>query len=304
MREALSVYLKGFLMGAADTVPGVSGGTIALITGIYERLIGSITALDPALLGELRNGREGVVSILERVDAVFLIVLGVGIVTAVVTLSRVLHDALQDYPALMAAFFFGLIAASAVVLYREVDVRTPGRIAVALVGIGLAAGITMLPASTLDHSLPVIFFSGVIAICAMILPGVSGSFFLYVLQQYEYMTGTLKEFTNGLVAVATGGDAQAVVDSVGVVVTFCTGAVIGLLTMSRVVSWALEHYRAATLTFLVSLMVGGLALPMQTIAEENALATGESTMAVVALAIVGGALVLGVDAFTEDLDYE
>ncbi|WP_435333073.1 DUF368 domain-containing protein [Haloarchaeobius sp. TZWWS8] len=303
MREALSVYLKGFLMGAADTVPGVSGGTIALITGIYERLIGAITAVDAGLVRELFSGRDGFVTVLEEVDAPFLVALGLGIVTAVVTLSRVLHDALQNYPALMAAFFFGLIAASALVLYGEVDITTPGRMAVAILGIVLAAGITMVPASTLGHTYPVIFASGMIAICAMILPGVSGSFFLYVLQQYEFMTGTLKRFTNGLLSFVSGGDLQPVLDSVGVVVVFCLGAVVGLLSMSRAVKWAFEHYREATLTFLVSLMVGGLRLPMTTITEEGALSSTESMAAVAVIALVGAVLVIGVDFVTDDLEY-
>ncbi|WP_435347073.1 DUF368 domain-containing protein [Haloarchaeobius sp. HRN-SO-5] len=308
MRSLLTVYLKGFLMGAADTVPGVSGGTIALITGIYERLIDAITSVDPGdveVLGRLHTaeGRADLAALFVRADALFLAVLGFGIASAVVTLSRFLHTAVQEYPALMAAFFFGLIAASAVVLYSEVDVRTPRRLAVAVAGVVLAVAVTAIPESQVGNSLPVIFVTGMIAICAMILPGVSGSFFLYVFQQYEYVTGMLKEFVDGVIALADGGDLAALTESFTVVATFCLGALLGLLTMSRVVKWALEHYREATLTFLVSLMVGGLALPLTTIAETEPTSTGD-LLPILGLAIVGGALVLGVDFVTDDLAYE
>ncbi|WP_439026667.1 DUF368 domain-containing protein [Haloarchaeobius sp. DT45] len=308
MRESLSVYLKGFLMGAADTVPGVSGGTIALITGIYERLIEAITAFDPRDFRHLlhvheASGRDGLRDLFFRVDAPFLLVLGLGIATAVVTLSRLLHTAIQDYPALVAAFFFGLIAASAVVLYKEVDVSTPGRLLVAAAGVLIAAGVTMIPPNALGHSGPVVFVSGAIAVSAMILPGVSGSFFLVILQQYEYMTGTLKRFVDGVLSLANGGELQPVLESGVVVVTFCTGMVLGLLTMSRVIDWALDNYREATLTFLVSLMVGGLRLPFTNIVSKGDLNSSESIAVIVAIALVGGLLVFGVDHVTEDIDY-
>ncbi|WP_267639827.1 DUF368 domain-containing protein [Haloarchaeobius amylolyticus] len=308
MRESFAVYLKGFMMGAADTVPGVSGGTIALITGIYERLIEAITAFDPRDLRHVlrvheESGRTALRDLFYRVDAPFLVILGLGIATAVITLSRVLHSAIQQYPALVAAFFFGLIAASAVVLYREVDVSTPSRLAVATVGIVLAASVTLLPKNALGHSSPVVFVSGAIAVSAMVLPGVSGSFFLVVLQQYEYMTGTLKRFVDGSLSLVSGGELQPVLESGTVVVTFCTGMVIGLLSMSRLIDWALDNYRAGTLTFLVSLMVGGLAVPFEEILAKGNLSSGESLAGIVIVALVGGFLVLGVDYVTQDFDY-
>ncbi|MCT9097019.1 DUF368 domain-containing protein [Haloarchaeobius sp. HME9146] len=308
MRESFAVYLKGFMMGAADTVPGVSGGTIALITGIYERLIEAITAFDPRDLQHVlrvheESGRAALRELFYRVDAPFLLVLGLGIATAVITLSRVLHAAIQQYPALVAAFFFGLIAASAVVLYQEVDVSTPRRLLVGAAGVIIAAGVTMIPSNALGHSTPVVFVSGAIAVSAMVLPGVSGSFFLVILQQYEYMTGTLKRFVDGLLSLASGGDFGPVAESGVVVVTFCTGMALGLLSMSRIIDWALDNYREATLTFLVSLMVGGLRLPLVDILDEGDLSSGESMAAIVGIALIGGVLVLGVDYVTEDFEY-
>lgn len=309
MRSSLSVYLKGFLMGAADTVPGVSGGTIALITGIYERLITAITAVEPSDLALLlavhtTEGRSELRELFRRADAVFLAALGAGIASAVLTLSRVLEHAVSEFPAFTAAFFFGLIGASAIVLYGEVDVGSPRRLAVAGFGVALAVAVTSLPESQVGNSLPVVFVSGAIAVCAMILPGVSGSFFLYVLQQYEYMITNLTTFVDGVIGLARGGGLAPLSDSFTVVVTFCSGALIGLLTMARIVRWALEHYRAATLTFLVSLMVGGLAMPVSTIAAEVEAGATPALAGVVGFAVLGGGLVLGVDSITEEIQYD
>jgi putative membrane protein len=308
MRSSLSVYLKGFLMGAADTVPGVSGGTIALITGIYERLIEAITSVGPAdtqllLTLHTTEGRADLRDLFVRADGVFLMVLGFGIASAVLTLSRVLEHTLEQFPAFTAAFFFGLIGASAIVLYAEVDVGTPRRLAVALVGIVLAAGLSSLPESAVGSSYPVVFIAGAIAVCAMILPGVSGSFLLYVLNQYEYMITNLTTFVDGVIGLADGGNLASFSEAFSVVVTFCTGALLGLLTMARVVKWAFREYRAGTLTFLVSLMVGGLVKPASTIATEAQFGAMADIAGVVVFALIGGGLVLGVDFFTEEIDY-
>ncbi|WP_256301112.1 DUF368 domain-containing protein [Haloarchaeobius salinus] len=308
MRSSLSVYLKGFLMGAADTVPGVSGGTIALITGIYERLITAITAVDPADLRLLfglhtAEGRTDFRDLLLRADAVFLVTLGLGIATAVLTLSRVLDHTLERFPAITAAFFFGLIGASAVVLYSEVDVQSPRRLAVAVTGIVLAAALSSLPESAVGSSLPVVFLAGGIAVCAMILPGISGSFLLLVLNQYEYMISNLTAFVDGVIALARGGEVPALAESGAVVVTFCSGALLGLLTMARVVKWAFEEFRAGTLTFLVSLMVGGLVKPLSTISAEADVGSVSALAPIVLFALIGGGLVLAADAVTDDIDY-
>jgi putative membrane protein len=305
----LGVYLRGICMGAADAVPGVSGGTIALITGIYERLIAAITALDPRLLGDAlgvhtAEGRERFVAGLVRADVAFLVVLGLGVVTAVVTVSRVMELALHAYRAETFAFFFGLIAASAVVLYGEVSVDTPGRVGAAVLGFAAAfvlAGVT--EGSAVPHSPAVIFGAGAVAITAMILPGVSGAFLLLLLGQYDHLVTTLSDFVDRLLAVATGGDPGALVDPAVTVVSFVAGAAVGLLTVAHVIRWALSNYRAATLTFLVSLMVGSLRLPVAEVLENGAPWTPVSVGSVLALALVGAVLVLGLDRYTDDLDY-
>lgn len=306
----LSVYLKGIAMGAADSIPGVSGGTIAFITGIYERLITAITNLDPGALALLfdvgsSSGRQRLSERLVEMDVPFLVVLGSGIVTAVVAVSRVVYLALQQAPGATFAFFFGLIAASAIVLYDQLSLATPGRIAAAITGFGLAFLVSGVTAGANGiHTLPVVFVSGAIAIVAMVLPGVSGAFFLVLLGQYEYLTGTLKAFVDGLISALVGERTLlSLVDSGTTVVTFVVGAVVGLVTVAHAIRWALDHYRAATLSFLVSLMVGALRLPViemrASVETISPAAIGPLVLAI----IVGGGAVLLLDRYTDDLSY-
>ena len=308
MREFLAVYLKGFSMGAADVVPGVSGGTIALIVGIYDRLIRAITAIDPRALRPALHptdpeARARLRAELQRMDVPFLIALGLGVGTAIVVLSGVMHEAATTYPVATYGFFFGLIAASAIVLYGEIDRWTAGRVAVSIVAIALAFWVSGTTSGAAPHGLPIVLLAGAIAICAMILPGVSGAFFLLILGQYEYMTGTLKGFVNGLVGLVDGGALAPVIETGTVVTVFGVGAVAGLFTMAHAVRYALERYRAATLAALVSLMVGALRLPVERVWAN----LGESSLGrpgvAVAAALVGAGAVLLVDWYTDDLEY-
>ncbi|QSW99650.1 DUF368 domain-containing protein [Haloterrigena alkaliphila] len=308
MREFLSVYLKGFSMGAADVVPGVSGGTIALIVGIYDRLIRAITAIDPrafrpALHPTDPDARARLRTELERMDIPFLLALGLGVGTAIVVLSQLMHEAATTYPVATYGFFFGLIAASAVVLYGEVGRWTGGRVALSVGAIAVAFVISGAAAGDVPHGLPIVLVAGAIAICAMILPGVSGAFFLLILGQYEYMTGTLSGFVDGLVGLLDGGTLAPVIETGTVVAVFCTGAVVGLFTMAHAVGYALEHYRAATLAALVSLMVGALRLPVERVwTNLGETAIGTPSVAV-ATALVGAGAVLLVNWYTDDLEY-
>ncbi|MFW6435291.1 MAG: DUF368 domain-containing protein [Halovenus sp.] len=297
-------------MGTADSVPGVSGGTIAFIVGIYERLITAITRLDPRavlLLRDVhrRDGRRRFARRLVEMDVPFLVALGLGVVSAIVAVSRLMHVALQAAEALTFAFFFGLIAASAVVLYEHMAVDTPGRIAAAVAGFAIAflvSGVTS--GGDIAHTLPIIFVAGSIAIVAMILPGVSGAFFLVLLGQYEYLTGVLTSFVDGLIAVAVGDRGLAsLVESATTVLTFGVGAVIGLFTVAHAIRWALDHYRLATLSFLVSLMVGALRLPVERVLDSGpTLAVG--SVGALGLAVgVGAGAVLLLDYYTDDLAY-
>jgi len=307
-RDWVSVYLKGVAMGTADTIPGVSGGTIALITGIYERLIEAVAGIDAGLVAALggvhrRSGRARFVGTLRERDVPFLVVLGLGAVTAVVVLSRVVHAALVDYRAGTFAFFFGLIAASAVVLYRELTLETPGSAGAALLGFAIAfllAGASS--GEVVAHSLPVVFVTAAIAITAMILPGVSGSFLLLLLGQYEFLTGVLTRFVDDVIEVVRGGGTEGLLEGGAVVAVFGVGALVGLLSVAKAIRWALRRYRRATLAFLVSLMVGSLRLPvLETFGAVEAW-SAITAVGVLTAATVGAVAVLALDHYTSDLE--
>jgi len=268
LRDLAGVYLRGLGMGAADAVPGVSGGTIALITGIYERLISAVTAIQPDRIRRILRGvqperRPDAVMAFQEIDVPFLLALGAGIATAVVTVLRVLSVLLETNPVETYGFFFGLIGASAAVLYSEVSLSTRGRQAAAAGGFLLAFLLSGYAASTLGSSLPIIFIAGAIAVSAMVLPGVSGSLLLLMLGQYEYMSTTLSRFTDALAATLNGSGTDLVFETAVPVVTFLAGGVVGLFTIAHTVRWALEHYRKATLAFLISLIVGALRAPVE-----------------------------------------
>ena len=301
-REYAGIYLRGVAMGAADAVPGVSGGTIALVTGIYERLVTAITDLDPWLLTLLprlhtADGRERLRRELAAMDITFLVALGLGVVTAIVTVSRVLEVALEEFTALTFAFFFGLILASAIVLYGEVSVDTPRRGAAAVVGLIVGFVLTGELTAVLPATPVVALLAGGIAVSAMILPGISGSFLLLVLGQYEYAVGSLSGFTDAIVAL----DPAGLRTHGTVVVAFGIGGVVGLLTVTRVIEYALEHHRAATIAFLVSLMVGALRLPIERILASTTSPGAGVLVSLVLAAVVGGALVIGIDRATGDI---
>jgi len=308
VRAWLAVYLKGLCMGAADTVPGVSGGTIAVIVGVYERLITALTSLDPTAirhLGRLHTteGRTALTRDLVRMDVPFLLVLGAGVLSAAASVATVMHVATQQYPVPTYAFFFGLIAASAVVLYRYVDAATPRRALVGLVGVSLAFAVTDPSLSgSLGSTLPVLFVSGAVAISAMVLPGVSGSFLLLVLGQYEFVSGIPRAVVAGLLE-ALEGDATALVAALTPFAAFMTGAVVGVFTVAYAVRAALNRYREATLTFLVSLMVGALRLPATKVAVNLEGPTALSAASVLVAALVGAFAVLALDYYTDDLEY-
>ncbi|MDO8861246.1 DUF368 domain-containing protein [Haliea sp. E1-2-M8] len=234
----LGVYLRGVLMGAADIVPGVSGGTMAFITGIYDRLLGSIRAFDLRCLRLLWQGR--VRDAWEHVDGGFLLALVLGILTSILSLARLVSWLLAEYPVPLWAFFFGLILASALVLVRHVPHWTASRVACLLVGLVLAAGIALSPAVAMAPGLPGIFLAGFIAICAMILPGISGSFILILLGMYGPILNAVKNLELDVMAV------------------FALGAGLGLMCFSRLLHWLLHHYHAATMALLTGFLFGSL----------------------------------------------
>ncbi|MXR52366.1 DUF368 domain-containing protein [Halovenus sp. WSH3] len=295
-------------MGSADAVPGVSGGTIALIVGVYERLISALTELDPAVVRHLRtahrrSGRRALARELRAMDVPFLVALGGGMATAVVVLARVVEFALEVVPGPTFAFFFGLIGASALVLARRDWLRGPRQAGAGVVGFLFAFALAGVSGGgSIPSSLPVIFVAGSVAISGMLLPGISGAFILLLLGQYETMTETLNGFVDGLLALGRNGITATLVQDGIRIAAFLSGAAVGVFTVAYVVRWALDHYRQATLVFLVSLMLGSLRLPvLEVLAVTESTATGIGT--VVGAAVFGAVLVVGLDRSTADLSY-
>ena len=239
MKFDLSVFLRGFAMGTADLVPGVSGGTIALITGIYDRLITAIAAVDMKALTMVFQG--DIKAAWMRVDAGFLVTLAGGMFTAIVVLASSIDWAMKAFPLPLWSFFFGLVLASTVSLASALrsDISGP-QIVAALIGAGVAASIALGQAFTLDTSLVGFFFAGMIAICAMVLPGISGSFLLLLMGMYQPVIG-------------------AVVDLDLLVLTvFFAGCLIGLLAFARVLKALLARHRVTTLSTLTGVLAGSL----------------------------------------------
>lgn len=225
-------------MGAADVVPGVSGGTIAFITGIYDTLLESIRRVNPSLIGIIK--KDGLKAAFDHVNGTFLILLLSGILTSIFTLARFLTWMLHNNPIPLWSFFFGLIIVSVNHMFKQVKQWKVNRFVSVLAGAFFAYGITVLHPLNLEPTTVNILIAGSIAICAMILPGISGSFILLLLGMYGPILAAAKS-----VDIITLG-------------TFATGGVIGLLSFSHLLSWVLRNYRDIALTFLTGLMLGTL----------------------------------------------
>ena len=252
------IFLKGVLMGVCDIIPGVSGGTIALITGIYERLISAIGSISMVPVTALLRGRKDEASeAINRIDPIFLGILLAGIGLGLLTMSRIILSLLQTYPAETYAFFFGLIIVSSVLIYYRIE-QADAVIAAVWVGLGLAVGygIGGLDQAALGHSLPVLFLTGFIALCAMILPGISGAYITLLMNQYEFLLAALASLN--LVPL----------------IVYIAGGVAGLLSMSRVLKLMLSRYHTQSLAFLTGLMLGSTRMVYDQIAAAGGTVSG------------------------------
>lgn len=225
-------------MGAADVVPGVSGGTIAFITGIYDTLLESIRRINPRLLSIWK--REGTKAAFNHINGFFLITLFSGIFVSIATLAKLITWLLNTHPIPIWSFFFGLILVSVYHIVRQVEKRDAIRFITLLVGVAFAYSITVLKPLHMEPTMVNTLIAGSIAICAMILPGISGSFILLLIGMYTPVLAAVKGFQVDILAL------------------FLAGCVIGLLTFSHLLSWLLRHFRDATLMFLTGLMIGTL----------------------------------------------
>jgi len=225
-------------MGAADTVPGVSGGTVAFITGIYEELIQSINKIDVEALQLLIKFR--IADFWAKINGNFLAALLGGIMVSLLSLARLMTYLLDKHPILIWSFFFGLILVSSPLILRTIHKWTAGSVVTFLAGIAIAYFITIVSPSETPTGYAFIFFCGALAICAMILPGISGAFILLLLGKYEFMINALIEF------------------NIPVILVFVLGCILGLLGFSRFLNWILTHYRFPTLALLAGFMIGSL----------------------------------------------
>jgi putative membrane protein len=233
-------------MGGADIIPGVSGGTMALILGIYERLVTAISRFDLELLGHLRR-REWAAAA-GHVDLRFLVALGLGIGTGVVGLASLMNHLLNEHPQPTLAVFFGLILASSFVVARSLERWNLAGVLVAVAGGAFAFWLVVQPFMAGTNAYPYLFLCGVIAICAMILPGISGAFILLILGEYDYVTGVIRSLKSG----------HFTVENLLALAVFGAGCAVGLLAFSKFLRWLLARYHALTMALLCGFMLGSL----------------------------------------------
>ena len=238
VKEYILLFLKGMGMGGADVVPGVSGGTIAFITGIYEELLNSIKSFNKSAIELLLKRRF--TDLWQHLNGRFLTTLIGGIFVSILSLAKLIHFLLDHHPIQLWSFFFGLIIISAIFVSKEIKQWKIKVIIAGMIGIIISYLITDATPSTTPDNYLFIFISGAIAICAMILPGISGSFILLILGKYEFIIEALKDLNILVIAV------------------FGTGCVIGLLSFSRLVSWLLKKFHDLTVAFLAGFMIGSL----------------------------------------------
>ena len=234
----LRIAIIGFIMGAADLVPGVSGGTIAFISGIYERLLNSIKSFDLNMLKLLLRGQLR--DVWDRIPVAFFVALGLGLATAILSLSQVLSGFFGSHPVELWSFFFGLVLGSIVLLIRETWIWKPTDFTACAVAAIATYWLVGMQASQTPSSSLFLFFAGAIAICAMILPGISGSYLLIIMGKYQQILEAINN--RDFVSMAIFG----------------AGIVVGILSFVRIVSWLLNRWRHITLITLTGIMAGAL----------------------------------------------
>ncbi len=232
------VTLKGIAMGAADVVPGVSGGTIAFISGIYEELITSINNVNLSLFKTWK--KHGFKAAWTQLNGNFLLALFLGIFISLFSLATLVSWLLENEPVLLWSFFFGLVAASVIFVGKEIENWNAGAIIALLIGAAIAYYITTLPPSGNSDSLPYLFLSGALAVCAMILPGISGAFILVLLGSYKTILDAVHERNITLIAIVGAG------------------AIFGLLSFAKLLKWMFNNHKNITLAVLTGFILGSL----------------------------------------------
>lgn len=244
--DYIMVAVKGACMGAADVIPGVSGGTIAFITGIYDQLIESINSINGIALKLFFSGKFK--ELWKHINGSFLVSLFCGILVSVLSLAGLMQYLLEHHPIQTWAFFFGLIVASSIFILRGIQGWNMKSAMFPVLGVVLGIVVCTLSPTQTPDALWFIFLSGAIAICAMILPGISGSFILLILGKYKYIMGAITGLTTG----------AAVGESLVILCVFAVGAVCGILAFSRLLHWLLARFNKETLMVLAGFIIGSL----------------------------------------------
>ncbi len=225
-------------MGIAEIIPGVSGGTIAFITGIYERFIGALQSFDLSLLKTLKD--NGVKSAWQQVDGNFLAALAAGMFASILLFIHIITYLIEHHPVVLWAFFFGLILASVIYVGRQIPNWNILNVVALLIGSAVAYFITVAAPANGNEALWFVFVSGMIAICAMLLPGLSGSFILLLMGMYGIVLGGVKAL------------------DVGIIATFAMGCIVGILSFSKFLNWAFKNHKSLTLAVLTGFLIGSL----------------------------------------------
>ena len=236
--DYIIISVKGMAMGAADAIPGVSGGTIAFISGIYEELITTISNVNLSLFSTLKN--EGFSAMWSKLNGNFLVALLTGIIVSFVSFMRLAKYLIENHPILIWSFFFGLIIASIYFVGKQITRWNIGVTVTLIIGAIVAYFITSLPSLGSNENPWFLTIAGAIAICAMILPGISGSFILVILGAYKTLSDAIHDFDFKKIGL------------------FVLGAIIGLLSFSRVLKWLFKHYHNLTLALLTGFIFGSL----------------------------------------------
>jgi putative membrane protein len=256
MENKILIFLKGFLMGVCDLIPGISGGTIAFITGIYTRLINAVKNFSPKLIYDIftypiHRKRESLKEDIKKLDLLFLLVLMLGISSALLVGSRIIKFLLRDYYAYTLSFFIGLILASSKIIFNHIQDHNIKNISFGFLGAALGLTFSVLVPLSVTPTLGYVFLGGFFAVSAMFLPGISGAFILLIMGLYEFMINVLNDIPS----------------NISYFLLFIMGALLGAFSISRIISFLLKKNRCRTLYVLLGLVIGALITPLRKILE-------------------------------------
>jgi len=256
MENKISIFLKGFLMGVCDLIPGISGGTIAFITGIYTRLIDAVKNFSPKLIYDIftypiHKNRDRLKEDIKKLDLLFLLVLMLGIGSALMIGSRIIKFLLTDYFAYTLSFFIGLILASSKIIFNHIQNHNIKNISFGFLGVALGLMLSMLVPLTVTPTLGHVFLGGFFAVSAMFLPGISGAFILLIMGLYEFMINVLNDISS----------------NISYFLLFIAGALSGAFCISRIISFLFKKNKCKTLYVLLGLVIGALSTPLKRILQ-------------------------------------